>query len=259
MFALIGCMLLAPGRPCPAAGVGRVRLTSGEWPPYLSENIAHFGLVSLLVSSAFTEEGVAVEYGFFPWLRSLELARSGEWDGSVIWLRNSEREHDFLFSDPVYFSCQAFFHRRDRPFDWNCYEDLRGVKIGVSLGYSYGNKFDRMLENGELDVDVAQTDRMNMNKLLSGRIDIFPINVEIGYYLLRADFPPGLANLVTHHPRLLINNRALHLIVPRGLPRSRTILQVFNRGLKKLHDSGAFDRLVQEWHQMESLSQQPCN
>lgn len=258
-FALIGFTLFVPVRPCPAADVERVRLTSGEWPPYLSEKLEHHGLVSHIVTRAFAEEGVVVEYGFFPWLRSLELTRSGSWDGSVVWLRTPEREQDFWFSDVVYSSCQAFFHRKDTPFDWEGHDDLRGLKIGMSLGYSHGEKFDKMVENGELDVSVAHTDWMNLNKLLSRRVDVFPVNVEIGYYLLRTGFAPGQADLVTHHPRLLIENKPLYLIVPRGLKRSSAILKVFNSGLMKLHDSGAFERLVEEWRRGEYLRQQPFN
>mgnify|MGYP002276703521 CR=1 FL=1 len=183
----------------------------------------------------------------------MELARTTSWDGAVVWLRTSEREKDFLFSDTVSFTRQAFFHRKDKPFDWKVLDDLRGLKIGSTLGCSHGEDFDRMSENGELSVDYVATDRMNLKKLLSGRIDVFVANVEIGYYLLRSCLGEEAAGSIAHHPCLLLKNKPLHLIVPQGRPRSEIVLEVFNRGLKALRESGEYDLLIKRWRDGDFL------
>ncbi len=46
-----------------------IRLTNGEWQPYLSKDAPHHGFASHIVTEAFALVGVEVEYGFFPWKR----------------------------------------------------------------------------------------------------------------------------------------------------------------------------------------------
>ena len=87
-----------------------IRITNGEWPPYLSEKLKHNGLASRIVREAFELEGIQVVYDFFPWNRSLMLAQTGEWDGTAVWLRSPEREQEFYISDPVVQSTYVFFH-----------------------------------------------------------------------------------------------------------------------------------------------------
>ena len=72
-----------------------IRLTTGEWAPYISEKLEHFGLVSRIVTEAFALEGVKVEYIFLPWKRAYQEALIGKYDGSAVWTRNSEREKGF--------------------------------------------------------------------------------------------------------------------------------------------------------------------
>ena len=62
-----------------------IRIANGEWPPYLSKELKHYGVASRIVAEAFALEGVKVKYGFFPWGRAYAVVQRGEWDGSVIW------------------------------------------------------------------------------------------------------------------------------------------------------------------------------
>ena len=48
----------------------KITLANGEWAPYLSENLKHYGYISRIVKEAFEEEGYEVEYVFLPWKRS---------------------------------------------------------------------------------------------------------------------------------------------------------------------------------------------
>ncbi len=67
-----------------------IRITNGEWEPYLSEHCYKYGLASHIVSEAFRLEGINVEWGFFPWKRSYEWAKDGSWDASAVWWPTKE-------------------------------------------------------------------------------------------------------------------------------------------------------------------------
>ncbi|MBU2714317.1 hypothetical protein KCG35_25035, partial [Zooshikella sp. WH53] len=44
--------------PIYVAGSGVVRVATGEWPPYISKNLKHYGVVSHVIKEAFAEENI---------------------------------------------------------------------------------------------------------------------------------------------------------------------------------------------------------
>ncbi len=82
-------------------------------------------------------------------------------------------EH-FLYSDAVVPSKFAFFHLKGSNFDWNSYEDLRGIRIGGTLEYAYSKEFDAAEKAGIIKTNRAPSDEIGLKKLLKGRIEVFP-------------------------------------------------------------------------------------
>lgn len=222
-----------------------VRLTNGEWPPYLSERFLHFGLASRIVTEAFALEGVKVEYGFFPWARSLKLAQDGDWDGSVVWRGSEERAQKFYISDEVVPDKVVFFHLKRTPFDWKTVDGLQGVRIGATVSYQYGSDFDAADAAGKLQVERAPNDETNLRKLMGERFQVFPINVDVGYYMLRLQFKEDEVALVTHHPKP-VTEAPLRLLLSKKVAGNEQLMALFNRGLKRLRDSGKIDQYTTE-------------
>lgn len=222
-----------------------VRLTNGEWPPYLSEHFVHFGLASRIVSEAFALEGITVEYGFFPWARSLKQAEDGDWDGSVVWRASDERAQKFYISDEVVPDKVVFFHLKNTPFDWSTVESLQGIRIGATLSYGYGSAFDAAEAARQIQVERAPNDEINLRKLLGGRFQVFPVNVDVGYYMLRLHFKDEDAALFTHHPRPL-TEAPLRLLLSKKVEGNEQLMKLFNRGLKRLRDSGKVGQYTAE-------------
>ncbi|MBU2254212.1 MAG: amino acid ABC transporter substrate-binding protein, partial [Gammaproteobacteria bacterium] len=48
------------------AAAESVRLTNGEWPPYLGEQLPHKGVASRTVAEAFALQGIDVAWEFHP-------------------------------------------------------------------------------------------------------------------------------------------------------------------------------------------------
>lgn len=236
-----------------ARGGDLIRITNGEWPPYLSENLPCRGVASRIVTEAFALEGVTVEYGFFPWKRSLILAERGEWDGAAVWFRSPEREEAFYVSDPVIQSSYVFFHLKNVVFDWRTVDDLRDIKIGATAEYNYGEDFETAEKEGRIAVDRCASDELNFAKLLNGRFKIFPLDMEVGYAMLHKQFKPETVSLFTNHPRPLRRD-TLHLLLSKKIEGNRQRIEQFNRGLKKLRDSGRIEQFLEESREIAS----PC-
>ncbi len=222
-----------------------IRLTNGEWPPWLSEDLKHYGAASRIVTEAFSSEGVEVQYGFFPWKRAFTLGEKGEWDGSVIWIRTPEREETYHFCDPVLVQRRVFYHLKDYPFDWNSIDDLRGVVIGGTLKYTYGEAFDNAEKEGKITVQRVPKDEINFRKLLRGKIQIFPMEPEVATELLQKQFKPEDIQKLTYHSKPL-SQQAYHLILSKKYKDGAKMCSLFNQGLQRLKDSKKYDQYIAE-------------
>ncbi len=143
-----------------------IRLASGEWKPYQSQYLEYNGVASRIVTEVFAIAGIEVEYGYFPWARSLENTRSGEWDGTFLWFDTAERRKDFYISEPILDINYVFFHHKSYSFDWKTINDLQGIFIGGTLKYDYGKEFQSAEKDGLINVERAPSDELNFRKVI---------------------------------------------------------------------------------------------
>lgn len=229
-----------------------VRLTNGEWPPYLGEHLPHHGVASRIVAEAFALQGIEVQWEFHPWARSLKMAEQGERDGSAVWLYNAERAQRFHISDPVVESGYYLFHRKSRAFDWREIDDLRGLRIAGTRGYDYGAAFQQAEAAGELQVIRLTGDEQGFRQLLAGRVELFPVDKVVGFDMLYQRFSAAERQQLSFHPKPLRSD-SLHLLLSRDVPGNAERIERFNRGLAQLRDSGRVAQYLLEIQQPLSL------
>lgn len=150
-------------------------------------------------------------------------------------------------STPVITVDKALFHLKSIPFDWTTIDDLKGWKVGGTAGYSYGDDWDKAVKDGRLKVEDVTTDEQNLRKLLLRRVDIVAMEVDVANYLIRTQLSPEEAAMVTQHPRLVMQT-PICLALSRQSARSAELLTRFNRGLRRLTESGAYERHLKELH-----------
>lgn len=238
-----------------------LRISVGDWPPYLSADLKHGGVIAHLISDLFADEGYRVNYQFLPWPRAYAAAAAGRFDASAVWMHKTEREADFLFSAPLLDEQFVFFHLKNQPFDWHDFSDLNGMLLGGGLEYSYGEAFDSFLGKGTVKMERVSSDRQNFEKLLKERVALYPQELNVGYASLRKHFSAADAARVTHHPKPLLVNLS-YLMLPKSLEGSPALLERFNKRLQLYRDSGRyqryFDDLQQGKYQLEP-SASPTN
>jgi polar amino acid transport system substrate-binding protein len=264
--ALIACLLVlflmvvggcasAPATPTPEPTAtlqpaNVIRLTNGEWLPYTSATLPHYGPHSHIVTEAFAQEGWTVDYDFYPWARAIDLVERGSYDGSIPWLFSEERQAEglLLYSpSPFTETCDVFFHRTDFAFDWQTVEDLQGARIGLILEYSTTKELEALKESGyDLTLDITTSEEANFQKLLLNRIDIFPAEREVGLAFLRQQLTPEEAAQITYHP-VPWRCGGLHLVVSQTNPQAEALLAVFEQGLQKLRESGRYEQIMQDF------------
>ena len=89
----------------------------------------------------------------------------------------------------------------DRPFSWRTLDDLSGKVVGLTSGYTYSSAFDNLQRRGNIHFEEASSDQANFRKLLMGRIDVFPIERNVGLVTLNQIFTPEERNKITYDPQ----------------------------------------------------------
>jgi len=219
-----------------------IRITNGEWEPYLSEYCYGYGLASHIISESFKLEGITVKWGFFPWKRSYEVAKMGAWDASATWSPKKDRNKDFWFTEPVFYVSYVFFYSQGRKIPW---ENLDGHIIGLSRGYTYGEEIKTFIKKRNLIVDVTTKDEQNFIRLLKGRIALFPNDLIVGYSQIRNTFPPEEVRMFKHYPKVFDTSTS-NLIISKNCKNGQFFLEKFNSGLSKLKKSGRFDQMIKD-------------
>ncbi len=223
-----------------------ITIASGEWPPYQSEHLEYYGFASRIVTEAFALEGVTVKYGFMPWKRSYEMAKRGMWDATFLWTVTDQREQLFDVSDPIVFGKDVFFHLKSYTFDWNNFEDLKGIKIGGVVGYDYGPDYQNAEKTGMISVERTKTDEINFKKLLGKRIHVFVCNEFVANSLLNKLYDAETVARFTYNPKP-VRVIAYHLLFSRRVSGNSENRIKFNSGLRTLKKNGTFDRYIREY------------
>ena len=223
-----------------------LKLTNGEWPPFLSKDLNHYGVASHIVEEAFKNKGDDVKYGFFPWKRAFSNAKDGDdWVGSVIWSHSEEREADFLYSAPVIISKQVFFYRKDLEFDWNTYDDLGNYKIGAAIGYFYGEEFQQAESSGLITVERTSIESSNFKKLAASRIDVVIAERDTGYEIMKQVLTAEQIESLDISQKE-VASFTNHLVISKKIENGEVLLSTFNKGLKKLIKSGKVEQYLME-------------
>ncbi len=226
-----------------------VRLSTGEWSPYISEELESKGLLSQIASEAFALEGVDVKLDFFPWQRVYQLSKTGEYDGTLAYAKTDEREKIYHYSEPIYTGKYVLFHLKSYPLKWNKYEDLKNTRIAATRGFGgMGQEFISAEEKKIIQVDRLASDVQSFKMLLLGRVQAVASDLEVGYVLINKNFSKKEFESIKHNNRL-IQHAKYHLVMPKMLAKSEGLIKRFNAGLSALKKSGRYDKILNEYYQ----------
>jgi polar amino acid transport system substrate-binding protein len=225
-----------------------VRITAGEWSPYISNDLESKGLLAQIATEAFAQKGVVLKIAIFPWARATELSKSGEWDGTLAFAKLKEREKFYLYSEPLYTGRYVFFHLKNFALNWNTYQDLGKVKMASTRGFGgMGDEFMQAERDHVIQVERFTSDTQSFQMLLSKRVQAVPSDLEVGYVLLRRLYGADSTKIFIHSAKA-IQESPYHLVISKKAKNAEKLIEIFNEGLKQLHTSGRYDEIVKAWY-----------
>jgi len=217
-----------------------VNFSIGEWPPYTSKKTTAY--LESIVEEIFVSQGYDVEFNYYPWKRSYEKVRLGESVATFPWFIDKDRKDDqnfFISEQSITEANEVFFYKKDRPFDWQAYTDLKNLRIGGVVGYSHVTR----LKNHGLEVNLVSSEHQMFLMLAAGRLDIVPANEQAGWHIIKEHFPKEKQALLTFHAKPLMQE-SMRVFFSRQHFQGKHMSEVFDKGIKQLKASGRYQELV---------------
>jgi polar amino acid transport system substrate-binding protein len=240
--------LLFTATPCLAGST--LTLATGEWAPYVSENLPGKGFTTEIVQAACREAGLDVKLEFGTWSRASGRVEQDEIFAGYPYMPTEARAEFAWFSDPIAFSRNVLFYNKElNPgFRFKNVEQLKKYRVGGMRGYFYVDTFKK----AGVDIDYTRKAVLSFKKLLHDRIDVFPSNELVGWSLVRKRFDKEKVSKLATSKKPL-NEKKLTLMVSKDYPNARELMQRFNSGLAAIMESGEYQRIMTKHNVPQSV------
>ena len=221
----------------------RVKVATGQLPPLSSQNSHHYGYANHIITMAFANVGVDVEFHFLPWARAYKEAQNGNYAATSYWYRDEKHTGHFYQGDTLLVERVVFFRRKSSLFISD-FQDIKSnrLMLGLTRGYTYNEEIWQWARDNPNLVSVVTTDVQNMQMLMLGRIDVFPAEEISGWYSLNKNFGAEQVQTLETIAQVLLKREAL-LMFSKKHPDGERLSQQFNDGLKILKSSGMLDEI----------------
>lgn len=196
------------------------------------------GLYPVLLTAIFNKMGVPAKIEAYPWKRALDMGKKGGVGIGGIY-KNDERLKIFDYSEALFSEKLVLFINKEKQFNFTSVQDLAGKKVGIILGWSYGEDFDTALKNKTFSVDEAKSDISNLKKVSIGWLDC-AVAIELAGQKIMAEEKLEDTVIISQTP-VAINDT--YLVFAKSQNKTPLIKQ-FNTTLTGMKKDGSFDRIV---------------
>jgi polar amino acid transport system substrate-binding protein len=210
-----------------------------DFPPYEFENNGKAsGVLVEIIETLFKKANISVELKFLPFKRAYETTKKGGIDGLFNFYKTEERLNFFDYTEPIIKNPLVFFVRKDSKIRYNKLEDLRGLKVGILRGYTYGTSFDK----SRLFIQEAtNSHESNFRKLMLGRINVYPCDKLVGIHVaMENKLMPELKILST--PLKVMDG---YIGFTKG--KHKDIIPRINKLIIEMHQSGEIEAMINKY------------
>jgi polar amino acid transport system substrate-binding protein len=236
MGAIFVCISQGTG-----AAAETVRITTGEWEPFISEKYKDGGVILHIVQEAFTRKGLDVEFAFFPWARAVKYVDDGKWDAmAVTGSRYSEAGVSHLYSEPVYIGRDVIFYLKNKPLAWQSFSELAGLTFGAVLSYNYTDEYRQALNDGKISQVIAPKPHLLFPMLAANRFDAFIMDKNAGMYTYNTRYRAKLGDAITYSPQP-VSSIEYSIRFSGAGEKSLRLQRIFNASLNEMRAAGTID------------------
>lgn len=193
-----------------------LNLGTDDFPPYeFEKNGEVTGLCTEIVKKVIQRLNMDVNsLKIYPWKRGMFNLEHGIIDALYTAGRDKEREKKFIYPSEELIMTRwvLFIKKKDTNIlKFDSLKDLRGKKIGVTLGYNYTPEFWDFLKQ-EQNYEEVRTNAQNFKKLAASRLDYVVSEYGVGLFILKKlklndKITALLNNLIKIEPQYIMFSR----------------------------------------------------
>ncbi|MDH1263037.1 transporter substrate-binding domain-containing protein [Pseudomonas sp. GD03944] len=200
------------------------------------------GLATSVLTIALKSMGHSVRFELYPWARAQRMVEQGQADVLIGPYRNPQRETRFAFASDAFYRDRIVFYRHasHRPHWSGNYQDLKGQRIGVVRGWSYGTDFDAA--RWQLDLVTVESVENGLRMLSIGRLELLASNQRNTRPMLQE---LGLNDEVAELAQE-IDTQDGYFAFPR-LPSHQPLRESFDQTFRQMIDQGRLATLAAYW------------
>ena len=152
-----------------------------DFPPFeYTENGSPTGINKEIIEEACNRLDVTPVFTQLPWKRALMHAKNGRADAVFSLFKNDERIRYFNFTkENINTVRMVLISNHENNIKINSIEDMKGKRVGVYLGSSYGEKFDT---SNQIEKYPATTNESLLRMLAAKRTDFAIIDERVAKY-----------------------------------------------------------------------------
>lgn len=218
-----------------------LKLATGEYPPFTSNQIPGGGLVSETVKLVFSIMGYDLTIDYLPWKRGYVLTENNDYIATYPYLKTEERTSEFLYSKPIVEWQSNVYVRGDSGIIFNKTPDLKGLI--ECLPHHYGSlvELDEMYANGEIKRVRPPYIKSCWLMILSGRADFFVEDVFVAE-IFREKILGERYNEIVELKKSISTDFG-YIIFPKQSRRSVEFMNQFNQTFDELVQGGEIAKI----------------
>ncbi|MCB6183250.1 transporter substrate-binding domain-containing protein [Leeia sp. TBRC 13508] len=222
------------------SGAETVWVAGTEWPPYMGAALPSQGAAAAVVTEAFRSVGVEVKYDFLPWQRTVkDGSQNRKYIGYMPAYYSAERSKNGYLSDQIALSHIGFAKTTHRIIQWKDEQELANYRVGLVKGYVNTPAFDRRLNAGDPNLDLAVSDENNLVKLAAGRIDMALIDRYVFAYYQQFSKEPGVNTTKLEFQGQIVEEKPVYLIFQKN-PRGQQYKRKLHEGMQRINMQKTF-------------------
>jgi polar amino acid transport system substrate-binding protein len=242
---LIVIMLISLGSGC--AFADEIVVFGGEAfkPQSYLENGVPAGIIPTLFNRLSQDTGDHYKLILLPWKRAVGESTAGN-GGITSFTRTEERAKIFDFSEPIFRNKVQMVVLKEKVFEFQTFNDLKGKIIGLPLGSSFGDAFDHAAQDEIFTTEPDTNQVSRIKKLILGRIDVAVIGRMSFNQVLASD--PVLSqnrDKFTFVPNAIMEDQ-LYLAFPKSMHMNPAIRR-FNKALSVFKKTREYHDIVSDY------------
>jgi polar amino acid transport system substrate-binding protein len=232
-------------------------VTANDWKPFTDESLPGGGIYVQMAATAMQRGGNDREFTVSfvdDWGSHIDaLLPANAFDFSVAWSRPDCSRLDMLgefavkmctefeFSLPVYEVAYSYYTLIDSPFAGaRAFSDYQGARICRPEGWPTSDLEVEGLAEPVVTFVRPKSPMDCAKMLLAGEVDLYSLEIET----TTANFEAlGATDKVELNPALATFNTH-HLVISKGNPRAKEYMEIVNRGLAEMRETGEWYDLV---------------